>query len=140
MIDHFVTLMILVPFIVAIAQFLRGPWILWVGLLASSISSLMAFAVIASMRSGISELQATELLPWIGAFSISYDVGVDGLSAVNVLLVAILFPVILISEWKKAHESATGRGVYGLFLFLQGTLLGLAVSQNLFLILMRPFL
>ena len=46
------------------------------------------------MRTHLSELQFTESLPWIGSYAISYELGIDGLNIMPVMLVAILFPLI----------------------------------------------
>src|SRR4029077_16703196 len=45
------------------------------------------------------DFQFTEHHPWIPAFGISYDVGVDGISLLLVVLTAFLTPLALLSSW-----------------------------------------
>lgn len=70
-------------------------------------------------------------MSWLGAYAISYEMGVDGLSTLLVLLVAIVFPVVIGIEW---NQKAGRRGMYGLFLALQGAFFGVACSHDLFLL------
>jgi NADH-quinone oxidoreductase subunit M len=82
------------------------------------------------MQLQTAELQATELFPWIGSYAISYDLAVDGLNALLVLLIAILFPVLIAAEW---DQKIGVRGMHGLLLILQTSLFGVVCAQDLFL-------
>jgi NADH-quinone oxidoreductase subunit M len=77
------------------------------------------------------ELQASEIFPWIGAYAISYDMAVDGLNALMVLLIAIIFPVLIASEW---NQKVGARGMHALLLVLQASLFGTVCAQDLFLL------
>jgi len=76
-------------------------------------------------------LQAAERTPWIEIFRISYDVGVDGLNVLPAILIAVLFPVLIVAEWKNEKGI---KGVHGLLLLLQTALFGVVYSQDLFLL------
>lgn len=103
----------------------------WIALIASLSSSVCGAVLVASMHAPSTELQAAETLPWVGFYAISYDMGVDGLNALLVLLVSILFPVLIAAEWRRK----TGiRGMHGLFLLLQTALVGVICAQDLFLL------
>ncbi|MCC7442219.1 MAG: NADH-quinone oxidoreductase subunit M [Bdellovibrionales bacterium] len=73
----------------------------------------------------------SEHLDWVGAFAISYAVRIDGLNALLVLLISVVFPVLLVSEWGRERGA---RGLNGLFLCLQSSLYGIVCAQDLFLL------
>jgi NADH-quinone oxidoreductase subunit M len=56
--------------------------------------------------------------------------GVDGLNALIILLVAIIFPVLIAYEW---NQKTVPRGMQGLLLVLQTTLFGAVSAQDIFL-------
>ncbi len=102
----------------------------WIALGASLLASIAAISLVASMEPQVADLQAAESFPWVGSYAISYDMAIDGLNALLVLMVAILFPVLIAAEW----DQKTGvRGVHGLFLILQTSLSGAVFAQDLFL-------
>jgi NADH-quinone oxidoreductase subunit M len=87
-------------------------------------------ALLLSMQGQTPELQAMERLPWVGSYAISYEMGLDGLNALLVLLVAIIFPVLIAYEWTQK----TGvRGMHGMLLLLQMAFAGAVCAQDLFL-------
>lgn len=70
-------------------------------------------------------------IAWIASYQISYDVAVDGLNSLVVLLVSVVFPIVILADWETKKGT---RGIYGLLLLLQTSLFGLCCSQDLFLI------
>ncbi|MGK5083589.1 NADH-quinone oxidoreductase subunit M [Bdellovibrionota bacterium FG-1] len=140
MVHHLITLMVFLPLVGALFQALlpkvRG-WSdsaavgRWTALAASVGSSVCALALVISMQGSTPELQATETLPWVGSYAISYEMGVDGLNAIMVLLVALIFPVLIAYEW---NQKTGVRGVHGLFLVLQTAFFGAVCAQDLFLL------
>ncbi|MDR3607468.1 MAG: NADH-quinone oxidoreductase subunit M [Oligoflexia bacterium] len=101
-----------------------------VALGASLISSLAGAALVFSMQTHTADLQMIESHPWIGAYSIQYAMGMDGLNAPLVLLLSILFPILIAAEWDRPRGE---RGVHGLFLILQAALVGAVCAQDIFL-------
>lgn len=131
--NHLISLMVFLPFIGALAQ--AGlPSITvsrWIALAASLGSSLFGILLVTTMQAGSSELQAVETLSWVGAYAISYEMGIDGLNALLVLLVSIIFPLVLASEW---NQKVGVRGLHALVLLLQSSLLGAVCAQDFFLL------
>lgn len=136
--NHLISLMVFLPFVGALTQgFLparaearaaaAGRWI---ALVTSILSSLIGIGLILSMQAATPEMQLTESFAWIGSYAISYEMGLDGLNALMVLLVSVLFPVLIAAEW---NQKLASRGMYGLFLLLQTSLLGAICAQDLFL-------
>lgn len=136
--NHLISLMVLLPLIGVIFQaFLpkrtgvsSESLSRWAALVTSLAGSIFGFILIATMSRQTPELQAVESFSWVGAYAISYEVGIDGLSALLVLLVAIVFPILIAAEWNQKNGS---RGMYALFLILQSTLAGALCAQDLFL-------
>lgn len=137
---HLITLMVFLPFVGALIQaFLPtlGPksdttMNRWIALGASLAASLCGIVLVASMQAATAELQANEFLPWVGSYAISYDMGVDGLNILLVLLVAIIFPLLIAAEW---NQKTGVRGMHALLLVLQSSLFGAVCAQDLFLLL-----
>lgn len=103
----------------------------WVALGASVASSLCGVILVFSMQKDQAGLQAVEWVSWIYSFSISYSLGLDGLNALLVLLLSIIFPLLIGMEWARATGA---RGVHGLLLLLQGSLAGATCAQDFFLL------
>jgi len=71
-----------------------------------------------------------ETMDWIPSYAISYDVAIDGLNSLLILLISIVLPIIIVSEF----DSKMGpKGKSGLLLIVQSSLLGLVCAQDLFL-------
>ncbi|NDD93465.1 hypothetical protein EBZ37_15465, partial [bacterium] len=94
-------------------------------------SALIGLAVLGHGLAGFSSESLVDRLPWVGSYAISYELAIDGISRVGVLIISILFPVLIASEWTRRSGA---RGMYALFLVLQGSLLGSACAQDLFLL------
>jgi NADH-quinone oxidoreductase subunit M len=139
--EHLISLMVFIPLLGALCQaFLprmsvggKGPARdlvgRWTALGASLLASVCAIFLVATMRLH-SEIQAHEIFSWVGSYAISYDMGVDGLNALLILLVAVIFPVLIAAEW---DQKTVPRGMHSLLLVLQTTLFGAVCAQDIFL-------
>jgi len=141
--QHLITITVLLPVLGALIQaFLPkslagdregmngGTLGRWLALVCSLGASITAVVLVASMRTQVPDLQASETYPWIGSYAISYDMGLDGLNALLVLLVATLFPILIAAEW---NQKTGVRGMHGLFLILQASFFGTVCAQDIFL-------
>lgn len=129
--NHLISLMVFFPVLGALFQaFVPTVRSRWIALAASLAASFCAVALVASMQTQTADLQATESFAWVGSYAISYDMAVDGLNALLVLLIGVLFPVLIASEW---NQKVGVRGMHGLFLILQASLFGAICAQDLFL-------
>jgi len=141
MTEHLISLMLVLPFLGAFFQaaapevaFLknRGTGLSRaVALLTSIGSGLLGVALVASLNSADPALQLNEQIHWIGSYSISYDLGLDGINSPLVLLISLGFPLLVASEWDRKDGV---RGIQGLLLMLQSALLGAVCSQDMFLL------
>ena len=71
-----------------------------------------------------------ERYAWIPQFGLNYIVGVDGLSIPLIWLTALLTTLAIVFHWDEEHRP---RAFFGLFLFLEMTLVGVFMSLDLLL-------
>ena len=130
--------MILLPLVGAVAQILvpNSSNTLgasrWTAIATSLASSICGFVLVASLQGQNSDIQFAETLNWVGSYAIRYDVGIDGMNALLILLISLLSPVLIASEWTRKFGV---RGIHGLLLLLQFAFLGAVCAQDLFLLI-----
>jgi NADH-quinone oxidoreductase subunit M len=80
-------------------------------------------------------LQHVESYAWIPAFGISWTLGVNGISALLIVMSAILVPVAIVAGWWDAEESGRGtaKGYFALILLLEVFIIGVFTANDLFL-------
>lgn len=134
-------MMIFLPLLGAAAQAVIGPSAgerpeagalvsKWLALISSGLASVCAMSLVVSMSTGVADLQLTETVSWVGSYAITYEMGVDGLNSLLVLLIAVVFPVLIAYEWRQGLGQ---RGMHGLLLVLQSAFWGTVCAQDLFL-------
>ncbi len=134
--NRLISIMIFLPLLGAVAQAMfsptrgRGGLSRTVALIASLGSSAAAVFILASLQSNTPGVQLGETVSWIGSYSINYDLGVDGLNVLLLLLISVVFPILIAQEWNRKPGV---RGIHGLFLLLQTALLGAVCAQDMFL-------
>src|SRR5438093_12765220 len=77
------------------------------------------------------DFQFAEHRPWIPAFGIAYDVGIDGISLFLVVLTAFLTPLALLASWESVHRRLKGFCIF--LLLLESAMIGVFISLDLFL-------
>ncbi|MGD0127722.1 MAG: NADH-quinone oxidoreductase subunit M [Terriglobia bacterium] len=101
--DHLLTIAILLPLAGAVAiGFLgaeRDKPIRWVALASSLLTFLVTVVVYAGLRADAPGMQFVEIHPWIASPPIDYHLGVDGLSALLILLTGFLMPLSVLVSW-----------------------------------------
>ncbi|HTL83215.1 MAG TPA: NADH-quinone oxidoreductase subunit M [Bacteroidia bacterium] len=70
-------------------------------------------------------------VPWITSMGISFNVALDGISLVMVMLTTFLVPLIILSGFKKKIENPTL--FYSLILFMEMALVGVFLARDGFL-------
>ncbi len=102
----------------------------WVALLAALASFGFSLFLLGYQPSG-AEFQFRENLEWVPAFGMGYRLGVDGLSAVLVLLTTVLSVVSIFYSWHPIRVRV--KEYYIAMLLLMIGMLGVFVSLDLFL-------
>ena len=78
--------------------------------------------------------QYTEKLSWIPALGINYQLGVDGISLVLILLSTILVPIVIAAGWNESENGRWGvKTFYILILVLETMMIGVFAATDLFL-------
>ncbi len=92
------------------------------------ISAALAF------DTGFKGFQYVEKYSWIPALGINYQLGVDGISLILILLSVILVPIVIVAGW---NESENGRfsvkTFYILMLVLETMMIGVFAATDVFL-------
>ena len=84
--------------------------------------------MIANFVSGVGTLQLVERAPWIERFSMSYHLGVDGISFWLIVLTAFITVIVVIAGWEVITERV---GQYmAAFLILSGLMIGVFSAQD----------
>ncbi len=102
----------------------------WIALATALASLAFSLALLGYNPDG-AEFQFREDLPWISAFGMRYTLGVDGISAVLVLLTTLLSVVAIFYSWKPIHLRV--KEYYAAMLLLMVGMLGVFVALDLFL-------
>jgi NADH-quinone oxidoreductase subunit M len=76
-------------------------------------------------------MQVGGSLPWIPAWGIKYQIGVDGISLFMVLLTTFLMPLAVLGSWSGITKRE--KGYYALLLMLTTGMIGVFVALDLFL-------
>ena len=100
--------------------------------LASTVLSLvLSIGVYFSYNINVAGYQFVERLSWLPSLGISYLVGVDGISAPMVLLTGIVACTGVMVSWGVAERP---REFFGFLLILAGSVFGVFVSMDLFML------
>ncbi|CDO87510.1 NADH:ubiquinone oxidoreductase subunit M [Mycobacterium triplex] len=84
----------------------------WTGLVISILTLAVALVVTLGFKTGGAPYQFLEKHPWIPAFGAGYNLGVDGIAVILVLLTAILVPLLLVAGWNDGGEGTRGVHAY----------------------------
>lgn len=109
--------------------------------LAFSLSTVFLSIVIITMLQNTSEFQFMQAARWMPQLGIAYRVGVDGTSALLVLMTALMTATAIATSETTAHNKV----FFSLLLIAQGALIGAFIALDVFLffvcseILLIPF-
>ena len=102
----------------------------WIALFAALASFGFSLTLLGYSPEG-AEFQFREDLPWIAAFGMRYTLGVDGISALLVLLTTLLSVVSIFYSWAPIQMRV--KEYYAAMLLLMTGMLGVFVALDLFL-------
>ena len=130
---NWISWMTLIPVVGAgVIPFIGSPRVIHprtLALLFSVISSLIGLKMWGDFETNRSGYQFVETYSWIPSLGINYQVGVDGLGIVMVLLTSLVLPFSM--AMGKAPEKSPA-GYYSLMLCLHGALIGAFTTLNFF--------
>ena len=126
-----ISLVVFVPLLGALLQaFFATPISRWIAITSSLGASLLVLGLMAALPLPLAAPSLEVAQTWVGAYAVGYELALDGLNALPLILVAILFPVLIAAEWQRPEGP---RGLHGLILCLQTATLGVLCAHDLFL-------
>jgi NADH-quinone oxidoreductase subunit M len=105
----------------------------WTALVTSLLTFGIALWVLSLFDPSDPNLQLVVKYDWIqvAGWTISYSMGIDGLSILLVLLTAFLTPIAILSTWTAVEERVKDFMIF--FLLLEVGMMGVFLAQDLFL-------
>ena len=105
----------------------------WVALITSLITFGISMWVLALFNKADPDLQMVVNIPWIRVadWTITYYLGVDGLSILLLLLTTVLTPISILSTWTAIEERVKEFMIF--FLLLEVGMVGVFLAQDLFM-------
>ena len=103
-------------------------------LLVSVLVAALGITMTIGFDRGVTGFQYVERYSWIPSLGISYQLGIDGISLILILLSVLLVPIVILAGW---NESEGGRfsvkTFYVLILVLETMMIGVFAATDLFL-------
>lgn len=124
------TLMIALPILSSVMLLLiKGDKAVRVFSLVASLGLfILSLCALTQFDKNSADLQLTQYIPWIPNLGISYFVGVDGFSAMLVVLTSLLTPIVIGASWTAIEDRVKGFHI-ALFI-LQAAVIGSFVSVD----------
>lgn len=128
--ENILTLAIFLPlvFVIVLGLLRVSTNMLRVGALVGSLSVLIMVLFLAFHFDSNVGMQFKAIRPWITSYGITYNIGLDAISLVLLLLVSLLMPLLFISLWDEKRQ-----GYFYNLLMLQTGVTGAIVSLDLIL-------
>lgn len=124
-------ILILLPLVAGLILLgLNGAAIKRVALIAALVELALAVYVFYAFRPDASS-QFSLRYAWIGSLGIYFNIGIDGISLLLVLLSTGLVPLIILSTFNHSYRNPSA--FYGLILFMQSALVGVFTAKDAFL-------
>lgn len=102
-----------------------------VALVTSIITFLLSLAMLANFDTGTSEMQMSEHLTWLPRVGVNYDMGVDGLSVLLIVMTTLLSVLAILQSFGPINKRI--REYFIALLLLETGMIGVFVAVDLFL-------
>ena len=109
--------------------FLRNSTLLkaW-GLIVTTVTMAVSIPIFTRFETGTPKYQFAELRNWFPALNLDYVIGVDGISALLVLLTTFIMPLCVLCSWR--HIEARVKEFIIVMLLMEASMIGVFVSLN----------
>ena len=121
----------LAALVVALVPARRAEAIRRITLAATVIVFVLSLALFPAFEVGEPGFQLVEEVPWIPAWGINYQVGVDGITWPLVMLSTFIIPLAVLATW--GHVSERTKGFYIAVLALETAVIGVFTALDLIL-------
>ena len=112
----------------------RKDVIRWVAVITALVTFVLSLGMLAQFDAGNPDMQLIVRAPWIeigSSWQIDFQLGVDGMSVLLVLLTTLLTPIAIFASWRAVEERVKEYMIF--FLLLEVGMTGVFVALNLFL-------
>jgi NADH-quinone oxidoreductase subunit M len=124
-------LLILFPFLTAaLLMFTGEKQARTIALGAAIIELALACFTLYTLRQGNGSMLAFSC-PWISSLGISFDIAIDGISMLMVLLSALIMPIVVYASFNKIYLNS--RSLYAMLAVMQGAMIGVFCASDGFL-------
>ncbi len=106
----------------------KAGWARWIALVAAVAGFLVTLPLYTGFDRSTSDMQFIELLPWIPRFNINYQLGVDGISVLFILLNSFITPLVVVAGWRVIHEKVAQ--YMAAFLIMSGLMNGIFAALD----------
>ena len=103
----------------------------WVAISTAIATFILSLVVLGQFETGVAGLQMVDRFDWIPAWGIEYQMGIDGVSILMVLLTTFIMMLAIPSSWNAISSQI--RQYYIFMLLLEMGMLGVFLAQDLFL-------
>jgi NADH-quinone oxidoreductase subunit M len=112
----------------------------WMALAVSVLTFFISVPLYTGFDTSTAAMQFVERTSWIGALSVEYYLGVDGISAPLILLTTFITPLVIIAGWDSIKSRPAQ--YFAAFLILEGLMVGVfsALDGILFYVLWEAML
>ncbi len=132
---HLLSFVALSPAVAAILLGLvpgrKGQLVRWLSLLGSLAVFFLSILVWLGFDPDSGGMQMTEKISWIPQFGINYQLGIDGISLLLVLLTTFLVPIVILASWTSISDKV--KGFHISLLLLSTGMLGAFLATDMFL-------
>jgi NADH-quinone oxidoreductase subunit M len=120
-------IILLIPFITGLLLLLisNSATVKLVALVSSIVNLLLTISIVFNIPS------SRYSVSWINFLGVNFELGLDGISLLMLLLTGLLFPFIIMAGMKRDQQQV--KYLYALILFTQSALTGVFLAQNAFL-------
>ncbi len=103
----------------------------WLALATTLVAFAFSLIMLAGFRTAATGFQFTEDVPWIPYFGIHYQVGVDGISILLIVLTTLLTAISVLASFRPIQERVKEYMIT--FLVLEIGMIGVFAALDLFL-------
>ena len=101
----------------------------WTALWASSINFLVSLVLWFKFDQSTADFQFVEKVDWMPQFNISYQMGVDGISLLFIILTTLLTPICILASWDSIRDRVKEYMIS--FLILETLMIGMFSALDL---------
>ena len=103
-------------------------------LLVSVLVAALGITMTIGFDRGVTGFQYVERYSWIPSLGISYQLGIDGISLILILLSVLLVPIVILAGWSESEGGRFSvKTFYILILVLETMMIGVFAATDLFL-------